>query len=363
MPIPVDLLSSYSLAMIRNYVSPVPSFFRDRYFVSGAGDIFASDYVLLERKKDSRKMADVVAKRVGDIPIERDGYEMFSYRPPKVAPSRLLTIDELEKRTFGEALYSGLTPAERAIKLIAEDEQELERRISFREEWFAVQCILNNGFEVQSYVDEVTPGEAYSLKFYEGNASGHVYTPAAAAKWGANSTLASISATVAAMANNLHFRGLPATDLVLGADAAEVFLGADGMMDRIDKNSGYITGELRETLTAYPGIVLLGAINFGGHILNIFSANVTYTDRNNQTQPFFPARGAMVGAPASGRMLYAAVTQMDHGSDSYSTHAATRVPKLIVDEENDTRKLRMTARPLPVPAADNPWIVCKNILA
>ncbi len=71
----------------------------------------------------------------------------------------------------------------------------------------------------------------------------------------------------------------------------------------------------------------------------------------------------MITAPNSGRMLYAAHTQINHGSDQFSTIADTRVYKVIVDEENDTRKLRATSKPLPVPAADNPWMVCEDILA
>ena len=35
---------------------------------------------------------------------------MERYTPPFVAPRRVLTLDELRKRGFGEALYSQLTP-------------------------------------------------------------------------------------------------------------------------------------------------------------------------------------------------------------------------------------------------------------
>ena len=363
MPINADLLTTRSLAMIHNYVSPVPSFFRDRYFPTNPGDIFKSDEVLLERKRDNRKMADIVSKRVGDIPIDRDGYEIFGYKPPKVAPSRVLTQDVLEQRNFGEALYSDLTPDQRSINILRDDEQALERAIAFREEWLAVQVMLNNGFKAQSMIDDVTPGESLSLKFYEGENSPTVFTPEAAMKWGTSSTFRTVSATIAAACEELTKRGLPSVDLILGGDAAEVFLNVDGMMDRIDKNSGYITGQMEDQLTQYPGVTLHGRLNFRGHILNICSATVSYTAKDGTDTLFFPAKGVMITAPNSGRMLYAAHTQINHGSDQFSTIADTRVYKVIVDEENDTRKLRATSKPLPVPAADNPWMVCEDILA
>lgn len=45
-------------------------------------------------------------------------------------------------------------------------------------------------------------------------------------------------------------------------------------------------------------------------------------------------------------MMYGSITQMDYGKTDYTTYAAKRVAKLVVDQDKDTRKLRLGCRPL-----------------
>lgn len=96
----IDLNNSYTLLSIMKTVTPVPGFFRDRYFPTTPADMFNSDKVLTEYAKDDRKMAAFVAPVVGDIPVERDGYEIYEFTPAKIAPSRTLTVDDLNKKAL-----------------------------------------------------------------------------------------------------------------------------------------------------------------------------------------------------------------------------------------------------------------------
>lgn len=43
------------------------------------------------------------------------GYQTKTYTPPLVAPEKVTTVDDLLIRRPGESLYSGRTPAERAV--------------------------------------------------------------------------------------------------------------------------------------------------------------------------------------------------------------------------------------------------------
>ena len=152
----LNFFDNYLLQAITEEIVPETSFFRDRYFPTEAGDIFAADKVLTEYQKGDRKMACFVAPRVGDIPVERKGYAIHEYQPAYIAPSRLLTIDDLSKRGFGEAIFPGSTPAERAARLQLRDLTDLDRRIRRLEEWMAVQTMINNGCTMQEYVDANT---------------------------------------------------------------------------------------------------------------------------------------------------------------------------------------------------------------
>ena len=354
----LDFFDTYTLMAIMEEVVPRQSFFRDRYFPTGAGDIFGSDKVLTEYRKGDRKMAAFVAARAGDIPMDRRGYEIHEYQPAFIAPSRPLTIDDLTKRGFGEAIYANSSYAERAARLQQDDLAEMDLRIRRREEWMCAQTMINNACTMQTYVDDKTKGETLYVKFFDAETSGHIYTVANA--WNAEN--GDFFGDVKAMARLLSRRGLSASDLVLGSDAADAILELEQVQRLLDKNSGIIIGQIEQELSPYDGVTLMGVLNFGGFRLNLISVDETYTDENDKEQKYFPATSAMVTAPGSGHLMYGQITQIDYGSTGYTTHVAARVPKFILDQPNDMRKLRLASRPLAAPHNYCPYIYAANVV-
>lgn len=353
----LNFFDTYLLMAIAEEIVPQATFFKDRYFPTGAGDIFAADKVLTEYRKGDRKMAAFVSERIGDIPMERRGYEIHEYQPAFIAPSRLLTLDDLRKRGFGEALYPGMTGAERAAMLQRDDLAEMDIRIRRREEWMAVQTMINNACTMQSYVDNKTEGETLHVQFYD-EASEHTYT--VANKWDANG--GDFFGDIKAMCRLLSRRGLRAADLVLGTDVADAILEMEKVQRLLDKNSGIITGQIEQELSQYDGVVYMGMLNFGGFKLNLISVDETYTNDNDVEQKYFPATSAMVTAPGCGHMMYGQITQIDFGSTDFTTHAGIRVPKFTLDQANDQRKLRLATRPLAAPKNYCPYIYAAKVV-
>ena len=76
MAVTLNFFDTYILLAIMEEVVPNTFFFRDRYFPTGEGDIFAADKVLTEYRRGDRKMAAFVSERIGDIPMDRIGYEI-----------------------------------------------------------------------------------------------------------------------------------------------------------------------------------------------------------------------------------------------------------------------------------------------
>ena len=100
-----NFYDTHTLLMSVQQLVPVPSFLKDRYFPTNAAtDIFSTDDVLVEFRDGSKKLAPFVAPRKGGVTMLRNGYTMERYTPPFVAPKRSLSIDDLKKRGFGEAL-------------------------------------------------------------------------------------------------------------------------------------------------------------------------------------------------------------------------------------------------------------------
>jgi len=354
----IDFFDTYVLLAITEEIVPQPSFFKDRYFPTGANDIFAADKVLTEYRKGDRKMAAFVSPRAGDIPMDRIGYAIHEYQPAFIAPSRSLTLDDLQKRGFGEALYPGMTAAQRAAQLQLRDMADMDLRIRRREEWMAVQTMINNACTMQEYIDANTQGDTLYVQFYD-SASEHTYTVAHV--W--NGTDGDFFGDVKAMCRLLSRRGLRAADLVLGTDAADAVLDLEKVQKLLDKNSGIIIGQIEQALSLYDGVVYMGTLNFGGFKLNLISCDETYMGDNDSEQKYFPATSAMVTAPGCGHMMYGQISQIDYGSENFTTHAAARVPKFILDQPHDIRKLRLGTRPLAAPNNYCPYIYAANVVS
>lgn len=342
----IDFFDTYYLAGMAEEIVPDTTFFRDRYF--GETDEFATDKILVEFMDGDRKMAPFVDPRAGDIAVDRGGYELHEFEPPMIAPSRLLTLDDLKKRGFGEALYANSTPADRARALQIRDLTDLTKRIVRREEWMAAQTMINNGVTVQEYIDAQTTGRSLPIYFYDTNGSNPgIYTGSTWTTW------ALMQADVLAMCDSLSESGLPAADLVLGSTAWAAIKQFSDLQNLLDKRHEFI-GEL-EARIAYPGVSHVGQLDFDGYMLNIFVARERYVADNGTKTSFFPANGAMVTAPGCGKRYYGAVTQIPYGSDEPETFTGQRIPKLVVDQDKDTRKLRLASRPLTAPKNKAPW--------
>ena len=165
MPNNIDIFDTYYMAGVVQEIVPPATFFRDRYFPTDAADIFAADKVLVEYMEGDRRLAPFVVQRAGDIPVGRKGYEVHEFEPPFIAPSRLLTLDDLRKRGFGEALFAGSTPAQRAAALQLRDLTDLDLRITRREEWMAAQTMINNGCSAVAYIDNATRCKFFDIYY------------------------------------------------------------------------------------------------------------------------------------------------------------------------------------------------------
>ena len=62
-------------------------------------------------------------------------------------------------------------------------------------------------------------------------------------------------------------------------------------------------------------------------------------------------------------MMYGQITQIDYGSTDFATYAAKRVPKFVLDQPGDKRKLRLATRPLAAPKDYCPYIYAADVVS
>ena len=345
----LDIYSTHSMLQLQEAIKPKSTFLRDRYFPTSPSDIFPSEDVIVDYKDETgNTLAPVVLPTKGGIAVERGGYETHSFTPPLVAPERPLTVDQLNKRLPGEALFSAQTPQEREALIVTNDIEELNTMIDNREEYMAAQTLLNNGYTLKQYSDKY--GKEYiekEVKFYNGASNPAVYTPSTA--WSTNST--TILSDIAAMCNMLTKRGLGASDLVVSGTVADVILGNKEILSYLDNRRFILAQEVNPQEQA-NGSVLIAVLNVKGHIVNIYSYAREYVDETTGVStPYIPEGYVVVTAPAMGRTAYGAITQLEN--KQFTTYAASRVPKVVADEHGDTRTLIQRSRPLTMPKIKN----------
>ena len=335
---------THTMLMAVEQLARVPSFLSDRYFpTNDTTDLFSTDDVLAEYREGTKKLAPFVSPRRGGVTITRDGYEMKRFSPANIAPKRTLTIDDLKKKGFGEALYANLTPEQRQLILLMSDFDDLQSRIRRRREQMAAETLLTNGCVMKHITDDPNKPEEFAVQFYTG-VDDAIFTPST--DW--DEATADIIADIAAAAGFLTSRGLAATDLIVGTDVADAILNNEKILKLLDNRNVQIGGISPEQLPS-------------GATIDVILYEETYEDEKGKTTPFIDPKKAILTAPGCGRTIYGAVTQLEQADGEFHTYTGKVVPKYTANADSNTREITLTSRPLVVPNNKSPWIVINAI--
>lgn len=352
-----NIFDTHHLLASVQQLPPLHTFLLERYFPTNAAtDVFATNDVLVEYKKGNKKAAPFVAPRKGGITVWRDGYEMKRFTPSYIAPKRTLSIDDLSKRGFGEALYSQLTPAQRQGVLILGDLDELRDMNARRKEAMAAQVIFTNGCIMEEYADDFNTFEEKEVRYYEGETNPATYTPTG--NW--DTTVEGgkqIMADLAAMISMLTTRGLACTEFIFAPDVADVFLANEYIQKLMDNRNYHIGGVDPQLLPS--GVAKIARLNVKGRMVDILLYEDTYTEVDGTVKSFVPAGMIAAAAPAAGRTVYGAITQVEQADGQFHTYTGTDVPKYISDAAHNLREVQLTTAPLCMPNNENPFIAAK----
>ena len=113
MPNTVSIYEPRTMMGVIRKLPPVHTFFRSTFFFHEK--TFVTKSVDMDYKKGARKLAPFVSREIGGKVVPNTGYTTETYTPPFIAPDKVTTIDDILDRQPGESLYSGRTPAQRAV--------------------------------------------------------------------------------------------------------------------------------------------------------------------------------------------------------------------------------------------------------
>lgn len=342
------------LAAVQGIV-PASTFLRDRYFpTNDATDIFSTKKVLVEYRDGTRMIAPFVVPRKGGVDMTRQGYEVREFEPPRIAPRRSLSLDDLEQRGFGEALMSGLTPAQRARQYALLDFQEMTDQIARREEQMAAEVMQTNKCVMKHIADDLGNTEEKTITFYTGGSNPATYTPTG--NW--EKAYTGILKDIGAMASMLTVNGLGASELVVGADAADAILNNSEIQNLFDIRN-YNVGRIDPSLLP-NGVSHIATLNVKGRLIDVLCYEEQYKDyEDGETKSYIDPKNVILTAPGAGRTAYGAVSQVEQGDGEFHTYTGKRIPKYLSNAEGNTRSLTLTSCPVLMPNNKNPFIVAK----
>ncbi|ECD6517328.1 major capsid protein [Salmonella enterica subsp. enterica] len=336
---PVNMYETRTMLDAISQLMPVQSFLKDTFFPGFATQL--TEKVEVDYKKGKRLMAPFVAPRIGGQVIDRQGFNTKTFKTGKIAPERIITIDDVNKRSFGENIYSQRTPAQRAQEMLADDLIDLDEQISRREEWMCREVLLNGKV--------VMSGEGFEqvVDYDFTNKEALIGTD----KWTDFENSDPLAYLKEKRLQIIKATGMTPDILVLASNVVDTFINHPKVVEKLNL--------LRMNLGTIEPSVKSEAITFVGKLpslgLEIYSYDEWYLDDEGKEQPMIPDNHIIMGVSKKNKIVYGAHSQYEN--KKLVTIEGTRIPKYMVDEDNEIQKLRLVARPVPVPSDIDSWIV------
>ena len=343
---------TYKLVKTVKKMYPVVQFLKDRYFPDGP--VYYSEKALIEFKKKGRKIAPFVIPLVNGIVMEKDGYRTDIVDAPYIAPKRVITAKELEKKAFGESPESGRSPEQRENELESEFIDDNRISILRRHEKMCADILLTGQVIMKHYAtaEDAAKGENYDfkyLRFYEGEFKNkYKFT-----KKFKDMTTAEKIQEFYKMATVLRKRGVRATDIVMTSDVSMLLMSDKDFLEFYNKAKVNI-GEINPTELP-DGVVSNGSININGVVMTLFTYDEIYEDLDGEEKAILPAGTIAFLQPNMGTTVYAQVTF--YTKDGFKSYAEKIVPRLVGDEKSNMAEVQAFSRPVMYPNDMDGWLV------
>ncbi|WP_313891129.1 major capsid protein [Psychrobacillus sp.] len=343
----MNLYSTHTLLKAVQNMPKPQTFLSDTFFPGE--DTFLTEEVLLDIKKGKRTLAPFVAPRVGGVTVKRDGYKTERYTAPRLAPQRPMIADDLQARLIGESVVSTMTPAQRQVRLLASDMEELSDTITRRKEWMSAQVLFTGKVILQGYADangEKTIEQEIDYEFTQSDVL------SGTDKW--TSPDSDPYGDIAGWRKDIiKESGVSPNILILGEDAHNAIMSHEKFLNKFNKLNVNI-GQIQPSVQN-DAITFIGKIPGLG--IEIYTYDDWYLDESGDEHPFVPANKVLLARSKSGGFAYGAITILDEKSQKFVTYEGAVVPKTWADSQNETFMVRLSSRPVPQPGDVNGWYV------
>ena len=293
-------------------------------------------------KNARRGMAPFVGKYSGGQLFKKEGFTINEFEPGKIMPKTLARADELLQQQFGQNQYGTyVSPEDRAINQIADELEELDIAIIRTENWMLSKLMTTGVIPIvgETVNRAITFGEA------------NIEDLSGTDLWSDITNSDPIDYIKTKQLEVLKETGILIDSIVLGSDAATAFQNHPKVTEKLKYTSADI-------LRIEPRSLGDGA-KFLGTIPELNVDIYTFVDwvinpENDKEEEIFPSNGILGVKKGSIVVNYGAISQMNEAKQN-QIFIGSRIPKTWVDEDKDTKYLRLGSAPLPVPDDAKGW--------
>lgn len=331
--------------------TPPASFLLDTFFPR-IPETAATTKVEVQYRKAARRLAPFVVHGAKGIGMRRDPVESAIYKPPMMAPRRILDPDIINERGFGEGVYSPKTAAERADDMQARDLVELQNAIINRKNKMAADILTTGKCDIIGYADDGVEELVDSIDY----GFDQILTPSTT--W--DQAGATIYSDIKGMSEKIQENsGQIPTAMIIGKNVFDYMINNDEVMKWLAvpsrENLGIFSFAPRIVSPQVVRVGLIQALN-----LEIYTYGETYMDDDGKQKPFIGNDDVVISITGRGRQIHGAVTLVNEAENGYNTYAAPYVPYYSGDKGDQTVSITMYSRCILAPECVNDWAVIKT---
>lgn len=312
------------------------------------GGTVEDDKAIYDYRKGNRKMAPVVHPGTGGVVMEREGFQTREIGFATVAPERVIEVNQLYGRSFGEKILGGMTPAERAKKMQARDLTFMRKAVQRRREHMARQVALSGKLELFEYTNE---GRSKNANLVADYGFTNYFVPGSDSNaW--DDTGAKIESDMQKMLD-MAYNGLGFVEwIIMAPDVANALLYNSDYVKRLDARNVDV-GDLNYK---YRG----QGVRFIGHNIDgveMYSFAGTYIDDDGLQKNILPSGKLIMGYRGMLIEYHGPVTQVEKVDGDPITYIKKEVPLKYSSIESNCTKNRLTSRPTIVPENVDGWVI------
>lgn len=342
---------TFTLMQAMDRMKQPSSFLVDTFFPIVPATAVTSK-IAVEYRKGARKLAPFIVPGSNGVNTARTGSKIDVYEPPMMGPRRVLSVEDIMNRGFGENIYSTKTPEQRADEILARDLVDLQAMVVNRKNKMAADILTTGECQIEGYAADGKVAKTDTIKFDDWTQK---LEPTV--KW--NQANADIYGDIATMSNSIQENaGIVPDVAICGKNIMEYILANDAIMKYLAiPNVNNLSMMSFQPRLRAPQIMYIGTIMSLN--LELYTYMETYVDEDGKVQSFIGDDDVIIGISGRGKQLHGAVTLVE--GNTFKTYVGNYVPAYRSNENDNTVSLAMYSRCVLAPETVDDWAVIKTV--